>query len=237
MPAPGWLSPGRRVYAVGDVHGCADRLEALHQQIERDAAGSPVEQGLVVHLGDYIDRGPDSAKVVRRLLELTSLAGMAVVSLRGNHEQMMLDALRDDGRNAKQWLRNGGDATLASWDVSPNDPAAWPSAIAPAELGFLQALPLYHRVDGYVFVHAGLRPGRPLAAQVAEDLLWIRDGFLDYFGPILPDAPEVGVVHGHTPALRPRRGGRRLGIDTGAAMGGVLTCAVLEGQGVRFMVA
>ena len=237
MPAPGWLSPGRRVYAIGDVHGCADRLDALHRQIERDVAGSPVEQGLVVHLGDYVDRGPDSAKVVRRLRELASLAGMAVVSLRGNHEQMMLNALQDGADAATQWVRNGGDATLASWGVSPDDPAAWPSAIAPGEQAFLQALPLYHRVDGYVFVHAGLRPGRPLAAQLAEDMLWIRGGFLDHLGPILPEAPEVGVVHGHTPALRPNRGGRRLGIDTGAAMGGVLTCAVLEGQGVRFMVA
>ena len=237
MPAPGWLSPGRRVYAIGDVHGCADRLLGLHQQIERDAAASPAEHGLVVHLGDYIDRGPDSAKVVRRLLELASLAGMAVVNLRGNHEQMMLDALRDGDGEATQWLRNGGDATLASWGVAPNDPAAWPGAIAPAELAFLQALPLYHRVDGYVFVHAGLRPGRPLAAQSVEDMLWIRDGFLDHLGPILPEAPDVGVVHGHTPALRPSRGVRRLGIDTGAVMGGVLTCAVLEGQGVRFMAA
>ena len=237
MPAPGWLSPGQRVYAIGDVHGCADRLLALHRQIERDIAGSPVEQGLEVHLGDYIDRGPDSAKVIRRLVGLTSLAGMAVVNLRGNHEQMMLDTLRDGDGAATHWLRNGGDATLASWGVAPDGPAAWPGAIAPAELAFLQTLPLYHRVDGYVFVHAGLRPGLPLRAQSAEDMLWIRDGFLDYLGAILPEAPEVGVVHGHTPALRPNRGGRRLGIDTGAAMGGVLTCAVLEGQGVRFMVA
>ncbi len=238
MPAPGWLSPGRRVYAIGDVHGCADQLVALHGQIERDAATSPVEHGLVVHLGDYVDRGLDSAAVVRRLLGLTSLAGMAVVNLRGNHEQMMLDALHEGGTAALHWLGNGGVATLASWGVSPDDPAAtWPAALSPAELAFLQGLPLCHPVDGYVFVHAGLRPGRPLAAQSAEDMLWIRGGFLDHRGPILPEAPETGVVHGHTPAPRPDRAGQRLGIDTGAAMGGVLTCAVLEGRGVRFLAA
>ena len=236
MPAPGWLKPGRRVYAVGDVHGCADQLHALHRRIERDVAASPVEHGLLVHLGDYVDRGPDSAGVVRLLAGLSFLAGMAVVNLRGNHEQMMLDALRGGGGEAEHWLGNGGDATLASWGVSPDEPVrTWAAAIAPPALAFVQALPLYHRVDGYVFVHAGLRPGRPLQAQSAEDMLWIRAGFLEHLGPILPEAPETGVVHGHTPAVRPERAGRRLGIDTGAVMGGVLTCAVLEERGVRFI--
>ncbi len=235
-PAPGWLSPGRRVYAIGDVHGCADRLVALHRRIEQDAAGFAAERGLVVHLGDYIDRGPGSAGVVRRLMGLASLAGMPVLNLRGNHEQMMLDALREGGEEALHWLSNGGDATLKSWGI-PADAAVadWRAGIAGAELAFLQALPLFHRVDGYVLVHAGLRPGRMLAEQTAEDMLWIRSGFLHYTGPILPEAPGTGVVHGHTPAAQPELVGSRLGIDTGAVMGGALTCAVLEGRTVRFL--
>ena len=238
MPAPGWLSLGRRVYAIGDVHGCDDRLHALHRLIERDAANSPVEEGTIVHLGDYIDRGPASAAVVRRLLALPALAGLPVVNLRGNHEQMMLDGLRKGGEEARQWLSNGGSATLRSWGVSADDPMArWQAAIGTAELTFLQTLPLFHQIDGYVFVHAGLRPGRTLLQQSAEDMLWIRGGFLDYAGSILPESPRTGVVHGHTPSARPERMGRRLGIDTGAVMGGKLTCAVLEERGVRFLSA
>ena len=236
LPAPGWLDASRRVYAIGDVHGCDERLEALHRLIERDVAASPPGDGLVVHLGDYVDRGPHSAGVVRRLLALPELAGMPVLTLRGNHEQMMLDALREGGEEALHWLANGGEATLQSWDVSADDPvAAWQDAVEGAELAFLQGLPLFHQVDGYVFVHAGLRPGRRLADQVADDMLWIRGGFLNHLGPILPEAPGTGVVHGHTPASQPERLGQRLGIDTGAVMGGALTCAVLEGRTMRFL--
>ncbi len=238
MPAPGWLNPGRRVYAIGDVHGCDDRLAALHRAIERDAAAAPVQHGAVVHLGDYIDRGPASAGVVRRLMALPALAGMPVVNLRGNHEQMMLDGLRTGGQEALLWLSNGGEATLQSWGVSPEAPVAvWRTAIAAEEGAFLQALAFYHQVDGYVFVHAGLRPGRALRQQTPEDMLWIRGGFLDYAGTILPEAPKSGVVHGHTPAAKPDRLGQRLGIDTGAVMGGKLTCAVLQERGVRFLTA
>ncbi len=105
----------------------------------------------------------------------------------------------------------------------------------PAELAFLEALPLLHQVDGYVFVHAGLRPGVRLDRQSAHDMLWIREGFLDWRGPILPEAPGAAVVHGHTPARRPEVAGMRVGIDTGAVAGGALTCAVLEARTVRFL--
>ncbi len=234
--APGWLLPGARVYAIGDVHGCDDRLADLHRQAADDLARFPAERPLLVHLGDYIDRGRASAAAVRRL-RAGPAGGMPTVCLRGNHEQMLLDALAHGGDHRDDWLRNGGDATLRSWGVSPTQPAAaWAAAMAP-ELPFLRALPLFHELDGYVFVHAGLRPGLAMGLQMEADMLWIREGFLDWGGPLLPESPGTVAVHGHTPARRPEVRRNRIGIDTGAVAGGALTCAVLEGDTVRFLSA
>ena len=236
-PAPGWLSPGTRVYAVGDVHGCADRLAALHGQIAADMARDPVADPLLLHLGDYVDRGDASATVVRRLAAGPVLPGMPMVCLRGNHEQMMLDALAGDRSDVDLWLDNGAEATLRSWGLRGiRSPASWRAAMAP-ELPFLQGLELCHRVDGYVFVHAGLRPGVTMERQSAEDMLWIREEFLTWPGRILPEAPGTAVVHGHTPRPHPDVVGQRIGVDTGAVGGGALTCAVLEGRTVRFLSA
>ena len=235
-PAPGWLLPGARVYAIGDVHGCDGRLAALHRQVARDLARSPAERPLLVHLGDYVDRGPDSAGVVRRLAA-GPISAIPTVCLRGNHEQMLLDALAHGGGDREDWLRNGGGATLRSWGADPVQPiAAWAAAMGP-ELPFLRALPLFHGLDGYVFVHAGLRPGLSMALQMEADMLWIREGFLEWNGPLLPESPGTAAVHGHTPARRPEVRRNRIGVDTGAVAGGALTCAVLEGDAVRFLTA
>ncbi len=237
QPAPGWLSPGTRVYAIGDVHGCADRLAALHGQVAADLRREPVAAPLLLHLGDYVDRGAASATAVRRLAAGPVLPGVPMVCLRGNHEQMMLDALRGDRSSVAHWLGNGGGETLRSWGVRAHQPvAAWREAMAP-ELPFLRDLPLFHELDGYVFVHAGLRPGLGLAMQSDEDMLWIREAFLDWTGAILPGAPDTAVVHGHTPRPAPDIVGQRIGLDTGAVTGGALTCAVLEGRTVRFLTA
>ena len=234
-PAPGWLSPGTRIYAIGDVHGCDDRLATLHRMVAADLAARPVAQPLLLHVGDYIDRGPDSAGVVRRVAAGACVPGCPTVCLRGNHEQLMLDALTGQADAVGDWLRNGAVPTLHSWGTDEwAGPAAWRAALA-GELAFLQALPLLHAVDGYVFVHAGLRPGVRLAKQSAHDKLWIREGFLDWTGAVLPESPGMAVVHGHTPAKRPEVSGQRIGIDTGAVAGGTLTCAILEGRTVRFM--
>ena len=236
-PAPGWLSPGRRVYAIGDVHGCADRLALLHGHIAVDLRRDPVPMPLLLHLGDYVDRGEASATVVRRLAAGPVLPGVPMVCLRGNHEQMMLGALEGSASSIEHWLGNGGGETLRSWNTRPTRPvAAWRAAVAP-ELPFLRGLPLFHAVDGYVFVHAGLRPGVRMAAQSDEDMLWIREEFLDEAGPILPEAPQTAVVHGHTPRPTPEIVDSRIGLDTGAVTGGALTCAVLEGRSVRFLTA
>jgi serine/threonine protein phosphatase 1 len=233
--APACLPPGQRVYAVGDVHGCADRLAAMHAAIAADLARRPT-RALVIHLGDFIDRGPDSAGVIELLIRPFAVpdgvAAPHVVNLMGNHEEMLLTALADGGRDAVGlWLQNGAGATLASWKLSWRDrPEHWARALPPRHLGFLRGLALLYRVGGYVFVHAGLRPGIPLESQSRNDLLWIREPFLSFEGRL----PGV-VVHGHTPQDAPEVRANRIGVDTGAVLGGPLTCAVLEADRLSFL--
>ena len=160
--APGWVAPNRRIYAVGDVHGCAARLDELHVAIARDLATYPVASALLVHLGDFIDRGPDSAGVIARLAYGSPLHAVPMIALRGNHEQMMLDATTGDPECIAHWRGNGGDAALKSWGIkAAKKNADWSADLPPVHLAFLRGLGLYHATDGYVFVHAGVRPGHP----------------------------------------------------------------------------
>ena len=232
FPAPAALPHGRRVYAVGDVHGCAERLEALHAAIAEDLARRPVAAPLLLHIGDYVDRGPDSAGVLARLLAGPALPdGVEVVNLMGNHERTMLDALEGDRAAGTDWLFQGGRPTLESYGIDPDGPReAWARGLPPAHLEFLRDLALQRAEGGYLFVHAGIRPGVPLDAQTAEDLLRIRQ-------PFLYTDQELGavVVHGHTPVKAPVVRANRIAIDTGAVFGGKLTAAVLEGETVGFL--
>ena len=229
MPPEG---KARRVYAIGDIHGCAGKLVALHAAVVEDLVGFPVAEALLVHLGDYVDRGPDSAGVLE-LAAKAPVPGLAVVNLLGNHERTMLEALDGNGAAATDWMYNGGGATLQSWGIDPASPRdRWPHAVPEAHLAFLRGLVLSHRRDGYLFVHAGIRPGVPLERQVPEDLLSIREPFLSSEAAF----PAI-VVHGHSPSRAPVVKANRIGIDTGAVFGGKLTCAVLEGGSVRFLQA
>lgn len=229
--APGALPPGLRIYAVGDVHGCADQLAALHALIAQDARDRPAREVVLVHLGDYVDRGEDSAGVLERLLAPSPVPGAEVVNLLGNHEVMMLDACdpRSPPGALPFWLENGGAETLASYRTNAEDPAPW-DAIPREHLALLRGCALRWAAGDYLFVHAGVRPGVPLDRQDPFDLIWIREPFLSYEG----DLPQV-VVHGHTPAQAPAVRPHRIGIDTGACFGGALTCLVLEGQRLRFL--
>lgn len=234
IPAPGSLPPGQRIYAVGDVHGCLDRLLALHELIAEDLAARPVGEPRLIHLGDYVDRGADSAGVVARLADSDPLPGVPTVNLMGNHEHMMLAAIATGETEATElWLANGGADSLLSWDVPRSaQPKEWPNYLPKQHLVFLRDLDVRHEAGGYLFVHAGVRPGIPLERQSRHDLLWIREPFLsfkDSFGPI--------VVHGHTPRHEPVVRPNRIGIDTGAVMGGVLTCLVLEEDKLGFITA
>jgi serine/threonine protein phosphatase 1 len=232
ISAPASLPPGQRVYAVGDVHGCLERLEAMHALIAEDLVARPADDAVLVHLGDYVDRGPDSAGVVARLADGGTLPGVPTVNLMGNHEEMMLAALAIGEAEATElWLSNGGADSLLSWDVPRSaQPKEWASYLPRPHLLFLRDLAVRHAVGGYLFVHAGIRPGIPLERQSRHDLMWIREPFLSFkepFGPV--------VVHGHTPRQEPVVRPNRIGIDTGAVMGGVLTCAVLEEDRLGFI--
>jgi serine/threonine protein phosphatase 1 len=225
-----------RIYAVGDIHGCAgllDQLTALIVEDSKDAEGPCT----ILYLGDYIDRGPNSKGVIERLL--APPAGFATVHLRGNHDQMLLDFLRKPS-TFQTWRDLGAHETLMSYGVLPprfEDRNLFRETrdrllqALPAEhLNFLLKLEPSARIGGYFFAHAGVRPGVGLGNQSLEDLLWIRDEFLESsanFGMI--------IVHGHTPAERPVRRSNRIGLDTGAYATGRLTAAVLEGSDCRFL--
>lgn len=233
---PANLSPGRRIYAIGDVHGHVGRLRAMHARIREDLARRPVAKPLLLHLGDLIDRGPDSAGCIALLAGKQPLPGLPTVNLMGNHERMMLDALSGRSRDdVDRWLDNGGDKALWSWGLkSASPPRDWMAAIPASHLVLLRDLRTHWSVDNYMMVHAGVRPGVRLSEQREDDLLWIREDFLNWSGPMLPEAPFALVVHGHTPVVAPTVKANRIGLDTGAGKGGPLTCGVFEGEDVEF---
>lgn len=232
-PAPASLPPGRRIYAIGDIHGCDIQLGRLHARIMEDLANRPIAAPLLLHIGDYVDRGPDTAGVIARLLRGSPLPGVPMVNLMGNHEHTMLEALSGERAAATDWLFAGGRPALQSYGIDPDSPReSWRARVPDAHLVFLRGLILMHREGGYVFVHAGVRPGVALDGQSRDDLLRMRQPFLYSeadFGAV--------VVHGHTPVKAPVVRHNRIAIDTGAVFGGKLTCLVLEGETLGFLTA
>ncbi len=231
--APSAMLPGVVCYAVGDIHGRLDLLQAMIERVEADAATLPATRRVAMILGDCIDRGPDSKGVIQRLIEWRDAGPFEVQVLKGNHEATALDFLQDAGAG-QGWSSFGGDATLASYGVAAprmrNDMQGWEAArdafghaLPPSHLRFLETLPTMQVLGDYVFVHAGLRPGVPLEEQSDRDLLWIRGEFLQS-----PHTWEKVVVHGHTPAGEPQDVGEyRIGVDTGAYATGILTAVRL----------
>lgn len=211
-----------RIFAVGDVHGCRSRLEELLGRLDLDP-----ETDSVVFIGDYIDRGPDSRGVVEAVLDLRRRIPR-VHCLTGNHERMFLDFLEDPGA-AVVFLANGGAATLRSYGFRREDQPGM-DALPEEHRQFFASLVLLHETERHIFVHAGLRPGVPLARQDPWDLLWIRHEFIRSFAPF-----GKIVVFGHTPFREPFVDGIKIGIDTGAVYGGPLTC--LELPAMRFHTA
>lgn len=240
--SPGWsaapaLPEAMRLYVVGDIHGRLDCLDDLLARIAADRAGydGPVAY---IFLGDLIDRGPDSAGVVERLLAL-SRGDTPMRVLLGNHEEVMLIAMSGDRAALAMFERIGGRATLRSYGI---DPAAYDAmsvderivalarAVPEAHLAFLSAFEDSIVVGDYRFVHAGVRPGVAFDRQKTADLRWIRAGFLDHGAPF-----DGMIVHGHTVTQEVDRRANRIGIDTGAYRSGRLTCLVLEGETQRFL--
>jgi serine/threonine protein phosphatase 1 len=223
---------GYRAYVIGDVHGRLDLLDQLLAKIECDRSEHPARKTLLVFLGDLIDRGPQSAQVIERVLQFSS-DGVRTVFLLGNHEEVLLRILDGDIWLIPSWLRFGGAQCLQSYGGDPakiagkSDERALAiirGAIPKDHEQFLRSFVDTCRFGNYLFVHAGIRPGIPIEDQLQEDLRWIRE-------PFLLDDSDHGcvVVHGHTisPAVDERP--NRIGIDTGAYRSGVLTALALEG--------
>ncbi len=233
---------GEIVYAVGDIHGRYDLLKEMLGRIVADA----VERAngrlpMLVMCGDYVDRGPDSARVLTALDWIRRDGRFALHLIKGNHEAAFLDFLKEP-QDGAAWLRVGGDATLQSYGVAP--PADFDDAqdlvrarddllerMPAAHLRILNSLELMVTVGDYAYVHAGIRPGVPLARQKAEDLLWIRGPFLQQTGRF-----EKRIVHGHSwMEASPEIYDNRIGLDTGAYETGVLTAIRIEDNAVQVL--
>lgn len=227
--------PGSVVYAVGDVHGRFDLLEAIQRGVGEDAARRPARRRVLVYLGDYVSRGLDSRRVVD-LVRGHRPAGFEVVALKGNHEDLLLRWLGGEAAAGRHWFDYDGLDALAHYGVVAADPGArddptleslrrrFAAALPGEHLAFFRTLAVSHDEGGYRFVHAGVRPGVPLAAQDAGDQMWIRAPFLES-----EDDHGAVIVHGHSIAAEAEVRWNRVGIDTGAYRTGVLTCLILEG--------
>jgi len=233
------LPENHRLYCIGDIHGRDDLLLDAHQKIAADAAGFTGKLTLV-YLGDYVDRGMNSKQVLEILLA-NDLTDFEKIYLLGNHEQVLLDFLLTENMAlAQDWFRFGGLQTLLSYGVqvvgipTQKDMTAlhdeFKEKLPEAHLQFLTRLQLYYEIGGYFFVHAGIRPGLKLNQQLPEDMLWIRDEFLN-------SSASHGkiIVHGHSVTEEPDVRPNRIGLDTGAYASGKLTCAVFEGDALRFL--
>ncbi len=227
------------IYAIGDIHGRLDLLSELHERILADADGRHAAHRLLIYLGDYVSRGPESCAVVERVRSWKP-GGFRCVTLRGNHEELLLRYLDGDLSAGRHWFDFGGLETLAAYGVRNhggyNDTdledlrCRFGEALPEAHRDFFRRLQVSHRVGRYFFVHGGIRPGIALEDQRAQDCIWIR-------GEFLSSEAEHGaiVVHGHSISEAPELRNNRIGIDTGAYRSGVLTCLVLDGVRQDFL--
>lgn len=204
-----------RTFAVGDIHGCLDQLEDLMARID------PKKDDLIIFLGDYIDRGHKPFEVVDYLIDISS--EVPCVFLRGNHEHMFLEFL-EFGANKTLFFSNGGMKTVQSY--LGDEPFASHSQVVQSlreeHRDFYAGLKWYYEDARYIYVHAGVRPGVPMPRQDRQDLIWIRDDFI-----FSSTGLEKKVIFGHTPFARPFAKEDKIGVDTGAVYGGVLTAVRL----------
>jgi serine/threonine protein phosphatase 1 len=233
-PAP----EGFTVYCVGDIHGRLDLLLDVQRRIDADKARSDADQTAEIYLGDYIDRGPESAGVVSQLIDRARAT--RAIFLRGNHEQMLLSFLEGDNGCLEPWRAVGGIATLMSYGVDARllVRSAAPDEVRrnleanmpPQHRRFLELTGAYIRAGAYLAVHGGIRPGVRLEDQKTSDLLGIRQDFLHYEGNF-----DFIVVHGHTPVAVPDLRRNRINIDTGAFATNRLSCLRIGSDGARVL--
>lgn len=226
------IAAGRRIYAIGDIHGRDDLLEQLLDQIAADDAGRPPAETTLIFLGDLVDRGPSSAQVVERLLRLQATRSN-VHFLLGNHEEVFLLALSGDLEALRFFTRIGGRETILSYGLTPSEydsldylelMEAFQARVPQAHIDFITGFEDLIEIGDYAFVHAGVQPTVPLAEQKTSDLRWIRNEFVNFRGNF-----ERIIVHGHTIAENVEWRSNRIGIDTGAFASGRLTALGLEG--------
>lgn len=235
-PVKACAPDGAVIYAIGDIHGRLDLLDEIHRRIAADAAARGAPDGTLVYLGDYVSRGPDSRRVVERVLEWLP-PGFRRITLKGNHEDLLLRCHAGEFEAARHWLDYGGIEALGSYGVEVSALAErdeayiaeicrrFAAAVPEAQLDFFRRLEVSHRAGDYFFVHGGIRPGIALERQSARDCMWIRKTFLNSRA-----VHGAVVVHGHSISPKPEQRRNRIGIDTGAYRSGVLTCLVLEGE-------
>lgn len=229
---------GTRYYAIGDIHGRLDLFEALIEAIEADDQEADEAEAHIILLGDLVDRGKDSAGVIKRARKWQKKRSVRILA--GNHEEMFLEAF-DEVDVLRHFLKHGGRETIMSYGVSTKQFNAWtleelfeqlPNIVSKKERKYIADFEEMIVAGDYLFVHAGIDPNRSLDEQKRSDMLWIRDRFLRYDG----DLGKV-VVHGHTIFPNVTDNGNRIGIDTGAFRSGVLTALVLEGDQRRILQA
>lgn len=198
------------IYAIGDIHGCKNSLEKLIKKI------SPQNEDTVIFLGDYIDRGPDSKGVIEFLIDFLNTHPNTVF-MKGNHEWMFYEFYKTrDPDIWKLWEINGARSTLKSYEGIENIPKG--------HVEFIRSTKIYYTQDEYFFVHAGVKPNKPIKEQKSEDMLWIREEFIYSDNPL----KDYIVVFGHTPMEKPLIMSDKIGIDTGCIYGGYLTCIRLN---------
>jgi serine/threonine protein phosphatase 1 len=203
-----------KLFAIGDIHGCLSKLQNLMGMIEVNP-----QNDTIIFVGDYIDRGSDSKGVIDLVIDLRQRF-KNVICLMGNHEKMLIN-YHFEGIDEEIFFLNGGHITAFSYGLV-RTPKGVRMNIPEAHLEFYKSLRMFYETDRHIFVHAGLRPGVPLAKQNSHDMLWIRNEFIRTkhdFGKI--------VVYGHTPVPHPMVDETKIGIDTGAVYGGMLTCIEL----------
>ena len=234
---------GMRLYAIGDVHGRYDLVAAMHRRIESELENAPSSDWRIIHLGDYTDRGPDSKSVIDFLIEKRERDARNVM-LAGNHDIGFLDFLAEPDADGL-FMRFGGVQTAQSYGVSLSAGGGWfgrsdeallhshatlVEAVPQSHVDFLRSLSFSVSLGDFFFCHAGIRPDMPLEIQSPQDLIWIRDTFLDHPGLY----PKV-IVHGHTPVPEAEVMANRVNVDTLAWQSGILSALAVNGAEKRIL--
>lgn len=238
--SPALPCPALPICIIGDLHG---RLDLMERMLDRIDARADAGRHRLIFVGDMIDRGPQSAAILRRLNDLHCAAPDRVICLMGNHERMMLDFLAAPVQTGPRWLANGGAETLVSFGISPwarrmggtesgleGLATAFAAALPDKIAHWLASLPLLWREDALVVTHAGADPGCPIAEQTAQTLLWGHPAFLR-----ASRRDNLWVAHGHTITAKAAARSGRIAVDTGAWRTGRLSAAWLDDSGLDFI--